>query len=156
MVIALGQKILFEPIEMTSGKRFFINDYIGKNIVLYFYPKNNTPGCTNESLDFTEHYADFTRNNTVVFGVSKDSIKSHEKFKAKYCMPFELISDTNKVLCNAFGVLRKKMMFGKKYLGIERSTFLINHEGILIQVYRKVIIEGHASQILKFIKKLRA
>ena len=156
MVIALGQKILFEPIEMTSGKCFFINDYIGKNIVLYFYPKNNTPGCTNESLDFTEHHDDFTRNNTVVFGVSKDSIKSHEKFKAKYCMPFELISDTNKVLCNAFGVLRKKKMFGKKYLGIERSTFLINHEGILIQVYRKVIIEGHASQILKFIKKLRA
>ena len=155
MTVELGQKISFNPIAMTGGKNFVISDYKGKNIVLYFYPKDNTPGCTTESIGFTERHAAFTKNNTVVFGVSKDTLKSHEKFKAEYSMPFELIADTDKILCNAFGVLREKNMFGKKYLGIERSTFVIDGEGILIQAWRKVSVPGHVSQVLSFVKTLQ-
>ena len=154
MTVELGQKVSLDPIAMTGDKNFIVKDYLGKNIVLYFYPKDNTPGCTTESIAFIERYPIFTKNNTIVFGVSKDSIKSHENFKTEYSMPFELIADTNKILCNAFGVLKEKNMFGRKYLGIERSTFVIDSNGVLIQAWRKVSVPGHVGQVLAFVKNL--
>ncbi|WP_208123228.1 peroxiredoxin [Facilibium subflavum] len=155
MSFKLAQKIELNPVPMTGNKDFILSDYAGKNIVLYFYPKDSTPGCTNESIDFASHHQQFLDNNTVIFGVSKDTLKSHEKFKAKYQMPFDLIADTEKYLCQAFDVLKEKSMFGKKYMGIERSTFVIGGNGVLVEAWRKVKVSGHVEQILQFIKSLK-
>lgn len=145
--VAINEPVQISPIEATSNTFFSTDAYKGKKIILYFYPKDNTPGCTNESIDFTEHYNEITNNNAVVFGISRDSLKSHEKFKAKYHMPFELIADTDEVLCRYFDVLKEKNMFGKKVMGIERSTFLINEQGILTKEWRKVKVPDHVQAV---------
>lgn len=135
----------------TSGLSGQLSDHLGKFVVLFFYPKDNTPGCTSESKDFAMLYDQFQANNAVVYGVSKDTLSSHERFKEKFSMPFELISDTDTSICQQFDVLKEKSMFGKRYMGIERSTFLICPEGKLLHSWRKVKVAGHAEAVLKHI-----
>lgn len=126
----------------------------GKRVILYFYPKDNTPGCTKESEGFRDHKADFENENTVIIGVSKDSVKSHDNFKSKYNLPFTLISDTECKMCEDYGVWVEKSMYGRKYMGIERSTFLIDEEGIVQKEWRKVKVPGHVENVLSSVKEL--
>lgn len=139
---------------MTSGKTFRLADYRGKNLVLYFYPKDNTPGCTAESMDFRDLMPQFEAVNAEIFGVSRDSLRSHEGFRAKFGMPFELISDTDETLCTMFNVMKMKSMYGKQVRGIERSTFLIDGNGKLVEERRGVRVPGHADAILDLLKTL--
>lgn len=120
-----------------------------KNVVLYFYPKDDTPGCTVEAKDFGAALRDFEKADTVIFGVSKDSVQSHEKFKEKYCLPFQLLSDSQGDVCDAYGVWVEKSMYGKAYMGIDRSTFLIDKTGTIRHLWRKVKVDGHAQEVLK-------
>ncbi len=126
----------------------------GKNVVLYFYPKDSTPGCTTEGQDFAAHHARFKRANTVILGVSRDSLASHEKFKAKYNFPFELLSDEDEKACRIFDVIKEKNLYGRKFMGIERSTFLIDEQGKLRREWRKVKVKGHVEEVLDAIKAL--
>ena len=153
MGVVCGDKIDLPCIDMTSNKLFNLAYYQGNYVVLYFYPKDNTTGCTSESIEFSQKYKKFSDFGAEVFGVSKDSLTSHRKFKEKYDMPFELIADVDKKLCGIFGVLKGKSMFGKKYIGIERSTFVVNSEGILIREFRKVKVKGHVDAVLDFISQ---
>ncbi|HHC74371.1 MAG TPA: peroxiredoxin, partial [Thiothrix sp.] len=139
MTVEINQIVNDFSAPTTSDKQFQLADFYNKkNVILYFYPRDNTPGCTTESIDFSTHYADFLASDTVIFGVSRDSLKSHENFKKKYDFPFELISDPDEVVCHLFDVIKLKKMYGKEHLGIERSTFLINKSGVLVQAWRKV------------------
>jgi len=135
----------------TSETNFSLKNYLGKLVVLYFYPRDSTPGCTNEGIDFTSLYQDFKKKNVEIFGISRDSIKSHEKFKEKYNFPFELLSDSNEIACNLFDVIKLKNMYGKQVQGIERSTFLIDTEGNLINEWRGLKVPGHAEEVLNSI-----
>jgi peroxiredoxin Q/BCP len=139
-------------LEGTSNTSFSISNYLGKNLIIYFYPKDSTPGCTNESIDFKDNYDVFQKLNTEIFGISRDSLKSHEKFKAKYSFPFELLSDADEIACDLFDVIKMKNMYGKKVRGIERSTFLINTEGKLINEWRGVKVNGHIQELIKFLQ----
>ena len=136
---------------MTGGKDFNLNDYLGKTIVFYFYPKDNTPGCTTESIAFRELYAQFEAHNTVIFGISRDSLRSHEGFKSKLTLPFELISDPDEHLCLLFNVMKMKNMYGKQVRGIERSTFVIDGTGKLVKEWRGVKVIDHAQAVLEFV-----
>lgn len=127
----------------------------GKNVVLYFYPKDDTPGCTLESKTFNDFYPEFTKHNTLVLGVSRDNLKSHHKFKDKYCLNFPLITDEKEELCEYFNVIKLKNMYGKKVRGIERSTFLIDKNGILQREWRNVKVEGHIEEVLAAVKSLK-
>ena len=147
----IGSKIKNFKAEMTGNKEFSLSDYLGKNVVIYFYPRDNTPGCTSEGEDFRDNYKFFRKKNTIIFGVSKDSIRSHTNFKEKFNFPFELISDPDEKICKIFDVIKEKSMYGKKYMGIERSTFLIDSQGKLIQEWRKVKVKGHAEEVLNSI-----
>ena len=138
----------------TNNITFNLSDYKDKNILLYFYPKDNTSGCTTEGLYFSEHIETFNQKNVVVFGVSRDSVKVHEGFKAKQSFAFELISDKDETICNLFDVIKEKKMYGKTHMGIERSTFLIGKEGILIKQWRKVKVSAHLQEVLDEIEKL--
>ena len=131
-----------------------LSDLQGKNVVIYFYPKDNTPGCTTEGQEFRDIYSEFQTLNTVILGVSRESLKSHENFKAKQNFPFELISDPDEILCKQFDVIKLKKLYGKEYLGIERSTFLIDSKGILRNEWRKVKVNGHADEVLNAVKLL--
>ena len=128
-----------------------MKNYLGKLIVLYFYPRDSTPGCTNEGIDFTNLYQDFKKKNVEIFGISRDSIKSHEKFKEKYNFPFELLSDSEEIACSLFDVIKMKNMYGKQVQGIERSTFLIDSKGMLIKEWRGLKVPGHAEEVLNSI-----
>lgn len=139
---------------MTSGKTFTLSDYKGKNLVLYFYPKDNTPGCTTEGIQFRESYPEFQKCNTEIFGISRDSLKSHEGFKAKLDMPFELISDPDETLCIMFDVMKMKNMYGKKVRGVERSTFVIDGSGTLVKEWRGVKVPSHVDEVLSFVKTI--
>jgi thioredoxin-dependent peroxiredoxin len=141
---------------MTSGKEFQLSDYRGKNIVLYFYPKDNTPGCTTEGMQFRDLHPEFLQANTEIFGISRDSLRSHEGFKAKLGMPFELISDPEETLCLMFDVMKMKNMYGKKVRGIERSTFVIDAQGKLVKEWRGVKVPGHVNDVLDYVKALQA
>lgn len=136
----------------SDKKEHKLSDYINKKVILYFYPKDNTPGCSREAQDFKESIKDFTDNNTVIIGISRDSLKSHDKFIEKYDLPFLLLSDEDEVVCNLYGVLKEKNMFGKKCFGIERSTFLIDEKGIITKIYRKVKVAGHIDDLKCSIK----
>ena len=138
----------------TSDQLFDLSKFKGKKIILYFYPKDNTPGCTNESIEFQSLIDQFNAQNAVIFGISRDSLKSHEKFKAKYQFAFELISDEDEHICNIFDVIKEKNMYGKKYLGIERSTFLIDPEGLLVKEWRGVKVPGHVEEVYNFLCNL--
>ena len=135
----------------TSETNFSLKNYLGKLVVLYFYPRDSTPGCTNEGIDFTSLYQDFKKKNVEIFGISRDSIKSHEKFKEKYNFPFELLSDSEETACSLFDVIKLKNMYGKQVQGIERSTFLIDTEGKLINEWRGLKVPGHAEEVLNSI-----
>lgn len=135
----------------TGGTEFSLSNFLGKTVVLYFYPRDSTPGCTNEGIDFTNLYGDFQKKNVEIFGISRDSINSHEKFKKKYSFPFELLSDSEEVACALFDVIKMKNMYGKQVQGIERSTFLIDPEGILIKEWRGLKVPGHADEVLSSI-----
>ena len=129
-------------------------DLKGKKIVLYFYPKDSTPGCTTEGQDFSALHSQFETANTVIVGASKDTVKRHDNFKAKYDFPFTLVSDEDGVLCEAYGVWRLKKNYGKEYMGIERSTFLINEDGSIAEVWRKIRVKDHAQKVLDTVKAL--
>ncbi len=152
--VKLNRKVKNLSATMTSDAKFNLKNYLGKNIVIYFYPKDATPGCTIEGQDFRDTKAKFTRQDTVVFGVSKDSIKSHEKFKEKQKFNFELISDEDEKICQYFDVIKEKNMYGKKYMGIERSTFLIGKDSKLKQEWRKVKVKNHVDEVLDAVKAL--
>jgi len=137
----------------TSNKNFQLSDFKGKNLIIYFYPKDSTPGCTTQGMQFRDHYTDFQRLNTEIFGISRDSLKSHENFKAKFSFPFELLSDTEELACTLFGVMKMKNMYGKQVRGIERSTFVIDANGILVKEWRAVKVEGHVAAVLHFIQQ---
>jgi len=138
----------------TSGENFSFAEYKGKKVILYFYPKDNTPGCTQEGLDFGKKIKLFQKLNTVIFGVSRDSLKSHEKFKQKMAFPFDLLSDEKEEACKLFDVIKWKNMYGKKVLGIERSTFLFDEKGKTLKEWRKIKVAGHVNEVLAFLKSI--
>ena len=138
----------------TSARQISLSELRGKIVVLYFYPKDNTPGCTNESKDFGALNEEFSAAGCEIFGISRDSIKSHENFKAKLELPFDLISDTDEVACEAFGVMKMKNMYGKQVRGIERSSFVIDAEGRIAREWRAVKVPGHAAEVLSFVQSL--
>ena len=140
--------------EMTGDRTFELSDYKGKTLVLYFYPKDNTPGCTTEGMQFRDLHPQFVAANAEIFGISRDSIRSHEGFKAKLEMPFELISDPDETVCNLFNVMRMKNMYGKQVRGVERSTFVIDGTGKLVKEWRGVKVPGHVDEVLEFVKTL--
>ena len=149
-----GKKVKNFKLPATGSKEISLDDFKGKNVVLYFYPKDSTPGCTTEGQDFRDAKARFTRQNAVVLGVSRDSLKSHENFKAKQKFNFDLLSDAEEELCNQFDVIKMKNMYGKQVRGIERSTFLIDEKGVLHQEWRKVKVKGHVDEVLEAVKSL--
>ena len=138
----------------TGELNISLKDYVGKKVVLYFYPKDNTPGCTVESKDFRDLHPEFEQENTVILGVSRDNLHSHEKFKKKFNFPFELLSDTEESLCKKFDVIKEKNLYGRKYMGIDRSTFLIGEDGKLKAEWRKVKVKNHATEVLEKIRNL--
>ena len=139
----------------TGDKRIRFSDLRGKKLVLFFYPKASTPGCTQEGRDFRDVINKFRRQSTVILGASRDSLKAQENFKAKQGFPFDLVSDAEEILCNSFDVIRTKNMYGKKVRGIERSTFLIDSEGVLRKEWRKVKVPGHVDEVLEAVKALK-
>ena len=138
----------------TGGGTFKLSDRRGKTLVVYFYPKDNTPGCTVEGTDFRDRHKEFGKAGAEVVGVSRDSVKSHEGFKAKMKFPFELLSDADEKACTLFGVMKLKNMYGKKVRGIERSTFVLDGEGAIAREWRGVKVPGHAEEVLNFVKTL--
>jgi peroxiredoxin Q/BCP len=138
----------------TGGGTFRLSDQRGKTLVVYFYPKDNTPGCTVEGTDFRDRHKEFVKAGAVVVGVSRDSLKSHEGFKAKMKFPFELLSDTDEKVCALFGVMKMKNMYGKKVRGIERSTFVLTGDGAIAREWRGVKVPGHVEEVLNFVKTL--
>ncbi len=148
MTPAIGKKIPSFDAPATGGGNLTSKGLKGKAFVLYFYPKDDTPGCTLEGHDFRDHYAQFGGIGVAIFGVSRDSLASHDRFKAKHGLPFELVSDADESLCRAFEVLKEKNMYGKKVVGIERSTFLVDADGVLRQEWRKVKVDGHVEAVL--------
>ena len=154
-MVETGKKVKNFKLPATGDKDLSLNDYKGKKLVLYFYPKDSTPGCTTEGQDFRDAKAKFTRQGAVVLGVSRDSIKSHENFKAKQKFNFDLLSDADETLCDQFDVIKMKNMYGKQVRGIERSTFLIDENGVLRQEWRKVKVKDHVNEVLDAVKALK-
>jgi len=148
-MVSIGKKIANFSLPSTGDKTLSLHDFSGTHLVLYFYPKDSTPGCTLEGQDFRDAYRKFTRAGADVLGVSKDSIKAHENFKSKQGFPFDLLSDTDEMLCRQFDVIREKKLYGRTFMGIERSTFLIDGKGVLRQEWRKVRVKGHVEEVLK-------
>ena len=153
-LIAEGSEAPDFAFETFDGKSISLADLRGKPVVLYFYPKDSTPGCTQEGRDFTALNAKFKRQKTVILGVSRDSLASHEKFKAKQKFPFDLLSDADEKLCKKFDVIKEKSLYGRKFMGVERSTFLIDANGKLRREWRKVKVKGHAAEGLEAVKEL--
>lgn len=144
----VGKRIANFSLPATGGKQLARDDFKGKQLVLYFYPKDHTPGCTREGLDFRDAHDRFKAANAVVVGVSRDSVKTHDNFRAKHGLPFDLISDVDEELCAAFDVIREKTLYGRKYMGVDRSTFLIDGNGILRREWRQVKVPGHVEEVL--------
>jgi len=152
--VNVGKKVPNFTLPATGDQEISLGQLKGRNVVIYFYPKDSTPGCTTEGQDFRDHYKTFQQLNTEILGVSRDGIKSHENFKAKQSFPFELLSDKEETLCQLFDVIKEKNMYGKKVMGIERSTFLIDAKGVLRQEWRKVKVKGHVEEVLEAVKEL--
>ena len=149
----LNMKVADFTADATGGP-FKLSAHAGETVVLYFYPKDNTPGCTTQGANFRDAAKSFAKANATIFGISRDSLASHEKFKAKMEFPFELISDHDEALCKQFDVIKMKNMYGKQVRGIERSTFVIGRDGVLAGEWRKVKVPGHAHEVLDFVKTL--
>ena len=141
--------------QATGGVKFTPSAFMGQAVVLYFYPKDHTPGCTTEAMQFRDKHKDFLKAGAVVFGVSRDNMTSHDKFRLNLELPFELIADTEEKLCHMFGVVKNKIMYGKKVKGIERSTFLIDTAGVLRAEWRGIKVAGHVDEVLKAVKDLK-
>jgi peroxiredoxin Q/BCP len=154
MTIEVGTKAPLFALKNDKGQEISLADLKGKNVVLYFYPKDNTPGCTIEAQDFNNKIGGFEKADTVILGVSKDSSKSHTKFIEKFNLKFDLLVDEEAELCNQYGVIKEKSMFGKKYMGIDRSTFLIDKVGKVVKIWRSVKVKGHVESVLKETKAL--
>ncbi|MEJ2643643.1 MAG: peroxiredoxin [Gammaproteobacteria bacterium] len=152
--VTIGKKVPDFELPATGEKTVKLSELRGQNVVLYFYPKDSTPGCTREGQDFRDQHTKLRRRKAVVLGVSRDSLKSHENFKARQGFPFDLLSDSEEKLCRLFDVIKEKNMYGKKVMGIERSTFLIDSEGVLRQEWRKVKVDGHVDEVLDALKAL--
>ena len=151
----MGKPVPDVKIQTTGGKTSSLHSLKGKCTVLYFYPKDNTPGCTLEGQDFRDHYSRFKKLKTAVYGISRDGLASHEKFKANLKFPFELISDEDETLCKLFDVIREKSLYGRKYLGVDRSTFILDARGVLRKEYRGVKVKGHVEAVIEDIEKLQ-
>ena len=153
MSVTTGERVPDFTAASTGGE-ISLSDLKGRNVVLYFYPRDNTPGCTDESIGFRDHHGAFVQAGARVLGVSRDSLKSHEGFRAKYDLPFDLISDPDEALCERFGVMKAKNMYGRKVRGIERSTFVLDAEGTLVREWRAVKVPGHVGEVLAFVQSL--
>ncbi len=147
-MVTIGKKVKNFSCPATGDKNISLKELAGKKVVLYFYPKDSTPGCTIEGQNFRDAKAKFTRQNTIVFGVSRDSMKRHENFKTKQAFNFDLLSDEDESLCKQFDVIKLKKLYGKEYMGIDRSTFLIGEDGTLLEEWRGVKVKGHVDEVL--------
>jgi peroxiredoxin Q/BCP len=150
----LGKPVQDFSLPSTGNSTFTLSSARGTKLVLYFYPKDNTPGCTQQGADFRDRYAQFKGAGAQIFGISRDSLKSHERFKEKMQFPFELLSDPDEAVCGQFGVMKQKNMYGKKVRGIERSTFVLDRDGVLAREWRGVKVPGHVQEVLNFVKAL--
>ena len=150
----IGKKCPKFKAKCTTNKTLSNDDFVGKNLVIYFYPKDSTPGCTTEGQEFKDKYKIFKKHNTDIIGVSRDSIKSHENFKLKQSFPFELLSDPDEKVCKAFNVMKLKSMYGREYIGVDRSTFIINEKGKVVREWRSVKVKGHVDEVLEAVKEL--
>ena len=153
-MVSIGKKVKNFKLPATGDQVISLSDYKGKRVVLYFYPRDSTPGCTTEGQDFRDAKGRFTRQNTVILGVSRDSLKSHENFTTKQKFNFELLSDSDEALCDQFDVIKMKNMYGKQVRGIERSTFLIDEKGVLQKEWRKLKVKDHVEEVLAAVKSL--
>jgi peroxiredoxin Q/BCP len=152
--VAVGKKVPAFSRPGAGGKTWKLADARGKKLVIYFYPRDNTPGCTQEGAAFRDAYAQFRKAGAEVVGISPDSVASHEKFREKMKFPFELLSDEDTSVCQLFGVFKEKSLYGRKFMGVERSTFLLDEEGVLRQEWRKVRVPGHVEAVLAAVKAL--
>jgi peroxiredoxin Q/BCP len=150
----VGNKAPDFTLPATGDQKIKLSALRGRPVVLYFYPKDSTPGCTQEGQDFRDRHADFAKHDSVTLGVSRDSLRSHENFKAKQAFPFELLADTEETVCQRYDVIKEKNMYGRKVLGVERSTFLIDAEGKLVREWRKVKVKGHVDEVLAAVAAL--
>lgn len=155
MAIVVNKPLPEFEANATSGVKVSNISHLGTPFILYFYPKDNTPGCTTEAMQFRDKYKDFVKAGAIVFGVSRDNMKSHDEFKAKLELQFELIADTEEKMCHMFGVVKNKIMYGKKVKGIERSTFLIGPDGLVKEEWRGLKVPGHVEEVLKAVKALK-
>ena len=156
MAIVVNKPLPEFEANATGGIKVSNTSHLGQILVLYFYPKDNTPGCTTEAMQFRDRYKDFVKSCAAVFRVARDNMKSHHDFKEKLELPFELIADTEEKMCHMFGVVKNKIMYGKKVKGIERSTFLIGPDGLLVQEWRGLKVPGHVDEVLKTVKSRKA
>ncbi|AHF02807.1 peroxiredoxin [Marichromatium purpuratum 984] len=154
MSIAIGDPVPDLELTATDDQQIRLTDYRGRNLVLYFYPRASTPGCTQEGLDFAAAHADFGAADTLILGASRDGLRAQQNFKTKQSFPFELIADTDEQLCRAFDVIKLKTLYGRESLGIERSTFLIDATGTLVREWRKVKVKGHVDEVLEAVRGL--
>lgn len=148
MTLAIGDKAPDFTLQSDTDEPITLSALRGNKVLLYFYPKDHTPGCTKEACDIRDNFSSFRKNGVLVFGISKDSVKTHGKFRDKHQLPFNLLVDDNADVCEAYGVINKKSLFGKTFLGIQRSTFLIDEKGTIKAIWRKVKVNGHVEQIL--------
>lgn len=154
MAVTEGAAAPAFTLESSRGKKVSLKDFKGKKVVLYFYPKDDTPGCTKEACSFRDAIADLKKAGAVVLGVSPDDVASHQKFISKYELPFELLADTDHAVAEKYGVWKEKSMYGKKYMGIERTTFLIDESGKLARIFPKVKVDAHSEEVLSALKAL--
>lgn len=152
--VELNQPVADFEAAATGDQTVRLSELKGRNVVIYFYPKDNTPGCTTEGQDFRDRFDEFAALDTVIFGVSRDGMKAHENFRAKHSFPFKLISDKDESVCNHFDVIKLKKLYGKEYMGIDRSTFLIDKDGVLRREWRSVKVKGHADEVLEAVRAL--
>jgi len=152
MAVEVGKKAPAFKLPASNGETVALKDFLGRTVVLYFYPKDDTPGCTKEACDFRDSVKKFTRKDAVVLGVSPDSVKSHDRFIAKFDLPFLLLADEDQVVSKAYGVWVEKSMYGKTYLGVERTTFVIGPDGKVKAIFRKVKVDGHVDQVLEAVE----
>jgi len=153
-MVKVGERVSTFSLPATGDKTLSLDDFKGTHVVLYFYPKDHTPGCTREGQDFRDAYDDFQKAGADILGVSRDSVRTHENFCKKQSFPFDLLSDADESLCQQFDVIKEKNMYGRKYMGIERSTFIIDSEGVLRFEWRKVRVKGHVDEVLESVRSL--
>lgn len=153
MAVEVGKQAPDFTLQNQDGEEVTLSDYRGKNVVLYFYPKDMTPGCTTQACDFRDNYSEFEKYNTVIIGISPDPIERHQKFIEKHELPFQLLADVDQKVANLYEVWKLKKNFGREYYGIERSTFIIDKDGIVRKEYRKVRVKGHIEETLQFVKE---